>query len=84
MTIALLLLNPFAWSYKTILMPGVTLVRSTWLSLACGRHTRHAPMLTQSDFRVSEVRGIGALSLKDIFEKSLSRRASQYRVDPIW
>lgn len=41
-------------------------------------------MLTQSDFRVSEVRGIGALSLKDIFEQSLSRRASQYRVDPIW
>jgi hypothetical protein len=36
MTITLLLLNPFHWAYKTILMPSVAMVRSTLLSLGCG------------------------------------------------
>ena len=34
-TITLLLLYPLAGSYKTILMPGITLIRSTVLSLWC-------------------------------------------------
>jgi hypothetical protein len=43
MTIALLLLHPLARPYKTILVPGIPLVRSTLLSLCCGLATRHAP-----------------------------------------
>lgn len=53
LTIALPLLHSLPGPYKTILMPCITLVRSTWLSLACGRSTRHATMLTQRDVRVS-------------------------------
>lgn len=54
MTITLLLLDPLAWPYKAILMSGITMVRSTLLSLGCRLGTRrHATMLTQSDFRVS-------------------------------
>ncbi len=53
MTITLLLLYPLAWTYKAILVPGISLIRSTLLSLARGRSARHAIMLTQSDFRVS-------------------------------
>lgn len=55
MTITLLLLYPFARSYKAIFMPSISMIRSTLLSLARGRSARHAIMLTQSDFRVSEI-----------------------------
>jgi hypothetical protein len=54
-TITLLLLYSLARSYKAILMPGISLIRSTLLSLARSRSARHAIMLTQSDFRVSEI-----------------------------
>ena len=54
-TIALLLRDPLARSYKAILMPSVSLVRTTLLSLGTGGASRwHAAALTQSDFRVSE------------------------------
>lgn len=59
MPIALLLLHPLAWAYETVLMPGIALICSTLLSLGCGRSTRHATLLTQSDFRVSDVRAGG-------------------------
>lgn len=52
-TITLLLLHSLPRPYQTTLMPGITLVCSAWLSLACGRSTRHATMLTQRDVRVS-------------------------------
>ena len=42
MTITLLLLYPLARTYKAILMPCIAVVRSTLLSLGCGRSTRHA------------------------------------------
>lgn len=61
MPIALLLLHPLAGPYEAALMPGIPLVRSTLLSLGCGRSTRHATLLTQSDFRVSDV-GAGGTS----------------------
>jgi len=54
-TIALLLRDPLARSYKAILMSSVSLVRNTLLSLGTGGPSRrHATALTQSDFRVSE------------------------------
>jgi hypothetical protein len=59
MAIALLLLNPLAGPYEPALMPGIPLVRRSLLSLGCGRRTRHATLLTQSDFRVSERAGGG-------------------------
>lgn len=61
MAVALLLLHPLARTYETTLMPGIPLIRSTLLSLGCGRSTRHATLLTQSDFRVSAV-GAGGTS----------------------
>lgn len=42
MTITLLLLYPLARTYKAILMPGITVVRSTLLSLGRRWSTRHA------------------------------------------
>lgn len=60
MPVALLLLHPLARPYKSILVPGVPLVCRTLLSLGRGRSTRHATLLTQSDFRVSEVGAGGA------------------------
>jgi hypothetical protein len=56
MTIALLFLDPLSRAYKAILMSSVTLIRSALLSLASTWSFAHAPMLTQSDFRVSEVK----------------------------
>jgi len=54
-TITLLLRDPLARSYKAILMPSVSLICNTLLSLGTGGPTRrHATALTQSDFRVSE------------------------------
>jgi hypothetical protein len=61
MPIALLLLHPLAGPYEAALMPGIALIRSTLLSLGCGRSTRHATLPTQSDFRVSDV-GAGGTS----------------------
>jgi hypothetical protein len=55
MTVTLLFLYPLSRAYKAILVSGVTLVRSALLSLASTWSFAHAPMLTQSDFRVSEV-----------------------------
>jgi hypothetical protein len=54
MTIALLLRDPLPRAYKTTLMPRISLIRNTLLSLGAGWTARHATALTQSDFRVSE------------------------------
>jgi len=54
MTIALLLLHTLPRPYQTILMASIALARSTLLSLCCTWSTRHATVLTQSDFRVSQ------------------------------
>jgi hypothetical protein len=54
-TITLLLCDPLPRPYEAILMPSISLVRTTLLSLGTGGPTRrHAAALTQSDFRVSE------------------------------
>jgi hypothetical protein len=52
MTITLLLLDPLPRPYKTILVAGVSMIRSTLLSLVRSRGTRHTTLLTQSDSRV--------------------------------
>lgn len=46
---------PLSRRHDAILVPGIALVRNTRLSLCCGLATRHTTLLTQSDFRVSEL-----------------------------
>lgn len=49
MTVTLLLLDPLAWAYNTILMLRIVLVRScTWWSLGGRRPPHLRPLLTQA------------------------------------
>jgi hypothetical protein len=83
-TITLLLRDPLAWSYKAILMPSVSLVRDTLLSLGTGGPTRrHATALTQSDFRVSERELLRTTSARNNQgERSLVQQLQRGWVDP--
>jgi hypothetical protein len=75
LTVALLLLYPPAWAYQTILVSCIALVRSTLLSLCCTWSTRHATVLTQSDFRVSEWELLGTSAWAGGTPGSCSMRA---------